>query len=776
MSRMSLLPSPNNNNNSNASDDLVRSSGDSVHSYHSAGTASSANKNSLSRPPGLGGGPPPIGKPGHVKSASNASTTAQTATLTPTSSLDGGANNAGDLYSVGLGVRHQVSSPSSSDHLPGIGNLGSFDTADSGDHDGLLGLQALRDRAHSSPGPMAGTGTYSTSPRDIGGVRGVISSQQARPRTVSKDSGRSQSIGSRPPLAGGSAMSPHPSDGLSGYSGARSRDASPPPNAGVISRPYSPYGSGGSTAGGGSELESSLRRALSSDSSAASEYGSVPGSGGDHLSSKFSAPLPLTSHSRTSSGGSLHGQQGQGGMYHQRAQRSHSQPGPARGMPNQDYYQEDVGAGGGSRRSSDYNVPPSVSGYHVPPPHRGGVAPGMENEYQYHEQDMRYGSGGGGHPHQHNRSMSMQHNAGNAGYHDHHRRASGGYFSRSMRDMEYDDGRRYQEHDRIGNAGYPRQDRLVSPAHSPMHAQYGSHSRANSDMGSTMTSSPMSLSASGQQQPLYGRHRMNHSDDDLSHPLVGENIEVPGEEQYYDQGMMPYPRAASIGHPPSHGGESNYLPSAGPPFSAPKDAYNVKFKRTQKVYEIGPRLNRDLKVGTYVKVEADRGEDLGIIVGKVKSPSALRSTSFSGAMGDLPSGPGSDTKKIIRLATHDEVSLLQMKREEEEDLLKVCRTKVRQRALPMHVVDAEYQFDRHKLTFFFEAEGRIDFRELVRDLFSMYKTRIWMQQLDKSIAATCPAAPAPAPLVMDFGTPIIAPASEYEDFAGPNGPPDDQAH
>jgi hypothetical protein len=50
----------------------------------------------------------------------------------------------------------------------------------------------------------------------------------------------------------------------------------------------------------------------------------------------------------------------------------------------------------------------------------------------------------------------------------------------------------------------------------------------------------------------------------------------------------------------------------------------------------------------------------------------------------------------------------------------------------MHVIDAEYQFDRHKLTFFFEAEGRIDFRELVRDLFSIYKTRIWMQQLDKT--------------------------------------------
>ena len=87
---------------------------------------------------------------------------------------------------------------------------------------------------------------------------------------------------------------------------------------------------------------------------------------------------------------------------------------------------------------------------------------------------------------------------------------------------------------------------------------------------------------------------------------------------------------------------------------------------------------------------------------------------------------------IIRLATNDEVSLLTVTREEEAELLKICRSKVCQRGLAMHVVDAEYQFDRHKLTFFFEAEGQIDFRELVRDLFSMYKTRIWMQQLEKN--------------------------------------------
>jgi hypothetical protein len=274
-----------------------------------------------------------------------------------------------------------------------------------------------------------------------------------------------------------------------------------------------------------------------------------------------------------------------------------------------------------------------------------------------------------------------------------------------------------------------------------------------------------------QHQPLYGRHHTSHSDEDLSHPLVGEHIEVPGDDQYYNEGMVPYPRSASMGHASSYGVDSHHLPTAGASITMPKVVYNVKFKRTQRTFELGPRLNRDLKVGTYVKVEADRGEDLGIVVGKVKNP-AGRSSSFGSGMGEMPptaGAGGSDSKKIIRLATHDEVSLLQMKRDEEEELLQVCRAKVRQRGLPMHVVDAEYQFDRHKLTFFFEAETRIDFRELVRDLFSMYKTRIWMQQLDKSSSASCPVAPAPSPLVMDYGTPIIAPASEYEDFAQVNG-------
>ena len=63
-------------------------------------------------------------------------------------------------------------------------------------------------------------------------------------------------------------------------------------------------------------------------------------------------------------------------------------------------------------------------------------------------------------------------------------------------------------------------------------------------------------------------------------------------------------------------------------------------------------------------------------------------------------------------------------------MLTHCRTKVGERMLPMRVLDAEYQYDRCKLTFFFEADRRIDFRELVRDLYAMFKTRIWLQQVE----------------------------------------------
>jgi hypothetical protein len=100
--------------------------------------------------------------------------------------------------------------------------------------------------------------------------------------------------------------------------------------------------------------------------------------------------------------------------------------------------------------------------------------------------------------------------------------------------------------------------------------------------------------------------------------------------------------------------------------------------------------------------------------------------------------PDLQLKRITSLASESDIALLALKEEEETELLKICRNKTLQRGLPMNVLDAEYQFDRHKLTFFFEASCRVDFRELVRDLFGIYKTRIWMQQIDK-----VPGSPLP---------------------------------
>ena len=175
---------------------------------------------------------------------------------------------------------------------------------------------------------------------------------------------------------------------------------------------------------------------------------------------------------------------------------------------------------------------------------------------------------------------------------------------------------------------------------------------------------------------------------------------------------------------------------AAPPPPPPKHVYTVKFKRTSRPYILdrspcSPFGGSDeIKIGTWVRVEADRGEDLGQITNRTTAEKHNSSIGAGRRNENQGSSMAVDLKKITRPATPSEVNQMDEKAAEEDVLLKLCKAKVKQRALPMNVIDSEFQFDRHKLTFFFEAEGRIDFRELVRDLFSVSKTRIWMQQLD----------------------------------------------
>lgn len=136
-----------------------------------------------------------------------------------------------------------------------------------------------------------------------------------------------------------------------------------------------------------------------------------------------------------------------------------------------------------------------------------------------------------------------------------------------------------------------------------------------------------------------------------------------------------------------------------------------------------------VKKGDLVIVEADRGRDLGKVINESITPYQIHmlQAQHSEALNDLHRvNREIHPKRIYRLAEPSEVAMLVTKSQDEAKALSVCQTKVRQKKLAMEVVDAEYQWDRRKLTFYFVADRRIDFRELVRDLFKIYKTRIWM--------------------------------------------------
>lgn len=190
---------------------------------------------------------------------------------------------------------------------------------------------------------------------------------------------------------------------------------------------------------------------------------------------------------------------------------------------------------------------------------------------------------------------------------------------------------------------------------------------------------------------------------------------------------------------PPESRSASVTPKNSHPFIPVEAFYEVEFKRGRIEIFAGRSGHKE---GEYVKVEADRGEDIGKIarclIEKLHLHSAESSSSV--ALDELLSRlkrGDSSTKKILCVASQREREMLFEQRKEESEVFEVCKSKVRQRLLPMNVIDAEYQFDRHKLTFFFEADRRIDFRELVRDLFAIYKTRIWLQQVVPSSKKLC---------------------------------------
>ncbi len=143
------------------------------------------------------------------------------------------------------------------------------------------------------------------------------------------------------------------------------------------------------------------------------------------------------------------------------------------------------------------------------------------------------------------------------------------------------------------------------------------------------------------------------------------------------------------------------------------EIYLVEFKGSRKDYFTNPDC-LSIRPNDYVIVQAERGEDMGRVTKKVIA--ALTK-------------PEKKPQKILRLATPEDMDKLMANRQKEKECLKECERMISERNLQMKLVDAELQFDNNKITFYFTAEKRVDFRELVKELAATYKTRIELRQI-----------------------------------------------
>ena len=145
-----------------------------------------------------------------------------------------------------------------------------------------------------------------------------------------------------------------------------------------------------------------------------------------------------------------------------------------------------------------------------------------------------------------------------------------------------------------------------------------------------------------------------------------------------------------------------------------KEIVGVRFKKTGKIYFFNPNGIK-LERGKYAVVETSRGIEIGEVV--VDN----RMVDDSKIVASL--------KDVIRVATDEDVTLYHENEKKAEDAYLVCEKKIAEHGLEMKLVDVEYQFDGTKILFYFTAEGRIDFRDLVKDLAAIYKTRIELRQI-----------------------------------------------
>ena len=140
----------------------------------------------------------------------------------------------------------------------------------------------------------------------------------------------------------------------------------------------------------------------------------------------------------------------------------------------------------------------------------------------------------------------------------------------------------------------------------------------------------------------------------------------------------------------------------------------IRFQRAGKIYYFDP-LDYDLETAMHVIVETARGVEMGTVLIPPKEVDD-----------DKVVQP---LKPVIRIATDDDEKVIEKNKEKEAEAYVICKEKIAKHGLDMKLVAAEYTFDNNKVLFYFTADGRIDFRELVKDLASVFKTRIELRQI-----------------------------------------------
>lgn len=141
----------------------------------------------------------------------------------------------------------------------------------------------------------------------------------------------------------------------------------------------------------------------------------------------------------------------------------------------------------------------------------------------------------------------------------------------------------------------------------------------------------------------------------------------------------------------------------------------VRFRQAGKIYYFAPGKYTDISAGDHVIVETARGVEYGSVV------LGIREVGYDKVIQPL--------KAVIRTATPEDDAREQKNREKEKDAFKICVEKIAKHKLEMKLIKVEYTFDNNKILFYFTADGRIDFRELVKDLASVFKTRIELRQI-----------------------------------------------